>query len=79
MSLSGTASGIDLAGAGPSAARPLTLSQQRAEAVVAKLGELGVAPGVLTAKGYGQDKPVADNATDEGRASNRRIEFTVVK
>lgn len=61
------------------AAANLTLSQQRAEAVVAKLGELGVAPGVLTAKGYGQDKPVADNATDEGRASNRRIEFTVVK
>jgi len=61
------------------AAANVTLSQQRAEAVVARLGELGVAPGVLTAKGYGQEKPIADNATEEGRASNRRIEFSVTR
>lgn len=60
------------------AAANMTLSQQRAEAVVAKLGELGVAAGTLTGKGYGQDKPRADNATDAGRAQNRRIEFTVL-
>lgn len=59
------------------AAANMTLSQQRADAVVAKLGELGVAQGVLTAEGYGQDKPVADNATEDGKARNRRIEFTV--
>ena len=60
------------------AAANLTLSQQRAEAVVAKLGELGVAAGTLTGKGFGQDKPRADNATETGRAQNRRIEFTVL-
>ena len=59
------------------AAANLTLSQQRAEAVVAKLGELGVTAGMLTGKGYGQDKPRADNATEEGKAQNRRIEFSV--
>jgi outer membrane protein OmpA-like peptidoglycan-associated protein len=61
------------------AAANLTLSQQRADAVVARLGELGVGPGLLTAKGYGQDKPIADNGTDAGRALNRRIEFNVSK
>ncbi|MFT3756096.1 MAG: OmpA family protein [Pseudoxanthomonas sp.] len=61
------------------AASNMTLSQQRADAVVAKLGELGVAAGTLTGKGYGQDKPRADNATEEGKAQNRRIEFSVLK
>lgn len=55
------------------------LSEARAAAVVKRLGELGVSADVLTSKGYGQDKPVADNGTDEGRAKNRRIEFTVMK
>ena len=61
------------------AASNMTLSQQRADAVVAKLGELGVASGILSAKGYGQDKPIADNATEAGKAKNRRMEFTVLK
>ena len=60
------------------AAANMTLSQQRADAVVARLGELGVANGVLTAKGYGQDKPIADNDTEEGRAQNRRMEFSIL-
>ena len=55
----------------------LDMSQKRADAVVAKLVELGVAPATLIAKGYGATKPIADNATEEGRAKNRRIEFTV--
>lgn len=61
------------------AAANVTLSQQRADAVVAKLAELGVAAGTLSAKGYGQEKPRASNDTDEGRAQNRRIEFAVTK
>lgn len=55
------------------------LSEARAAAVVKRLGELGVGAGMLGSKGYGQDKPVADNGTAEGRAQNRRIEFTVMK
>ena len=61
------------------AAANVTLSQQRADAVVAKLGELGVAADTLSAKGYGQEKPRASNDTEEGRAQNRRIEFAVTK
>ncbi|MCD9086175.1 OmpA family protein [Stenotrophomonas sp. SY1] len=61
------------------AAANVTLSQQRADAVVAKLSELGVAAGTLSSKGYGQDKPRASNDTEEGKAQNRRIEFTVTK
>lgn len=61
------------------AAGNATLSQQRADAVMARLGGMGVGDGILTAKGYGQDKPIADNGTEEGRASNRRIEFNVLK
>ncbi len=61
------------------AAANMTLSQQRADAVVTKLKELGVTDGILTAKGYGQDKPIADNTTEEGKARNRRMEFSVQK
>jgi len=60
------------------AAANMVLSQQRADAVVARLQELGVANGVVTAKGYGQDDPIADNSTEEGRAENRRMAFTVL-
>lgn len=55
----------------------LGLSQLRADAVAARLGELGVTAATLTAKGYGQNRPPADNAIEQGRASNRRIEFRV--
>ena len=51
------------------------LSQQRAEAVVKALEEKGVDPFNLRAVGKGAHEPVADNATDEGRANNRRVEF----
>lgn len=61
------------------AAANMTLSQQRAEAVVAKLKELGVPDGILSAKGYGQTSPIATNATEAGKAKNRRMEFTVLK
>jgi OOP family OmpA-OmpF porin len=35
----------------------------------------GVAPGRVTAVGLGQENPIADNRTDEGRAKNRRVEL----
>ena len=38
----------------------------------------GVAVQNLTATGYGEADPIADNATEEGREANRRIEFSVV-
>ncbi|MGV6859375.1 MAG: OmpA family protein, partial [bacterium] len=51
------------------------LSQQRAESVRSYLIESGVPAESLQAKGYGEEKPVADNATPEGRAQNRRVEL----
>ena len=61
------------------AAANMTLSQDRAAAVVSQLVSNGVDPAMLTSKGYGQDKPIADNSTEEGRAKNRRMEFTVLR
>jgi outer membrane protein OmpA-like peptidoglycan-associated protein len=53
----------------------LTLSQKRAEAVKNYLVQKGLDANRLEAKGYGQDKPVADNSTPAGRAANRRVEL----
>lgn len=55
------------------------LSQRRAQAVVQYLTKKGVAARRLTAQGFGPDKPIASNDTDEGRASNRRVEFRIVQ
>ncbi len=60
------------------AAGNLELSVKRAKAVVRYLIGKGVDPAQLTFEGYGQSKPIADNATKEGRATNRRVEFHVV-
>ncbi|MBL8918803.1 MAG: OmpA family protein [Myxococcaceae bacterium] len=54
------------------------LSQDRAESVKAYLVKQGVAGSRLDAKGYGPDRPVADNKTDKGRELNRRVEFVIV-
>src|SRR5260221_8770995 len=59
---------------GQAAANQL-LSDKRAQAVVAWLTAHGVAAARLAAKGLGVANPVADNATDEGRAKNRRVEL----
>lgn len=52
-----------------------TLSEARAKAVLAWLTAQGVEAGRLASKGFGQDRPVADNRTEEGRAKNRRVEL----
>ena len=57
------------------AAANKTLSESRARAVVNAIVAQGVAAGRLTAAGFGQDRPVADNRTEEGRAKNRRVEL----
>ncbi len=57
----------------------LNLSQGRAEAVVGYLIDNGVDEFRLVAQGYGETKPLETNETDEGRAVNRRVEFTVLK
>ena len=55
------------------------LSERRAIAVARALSEAGVEASRLTAVGYGETVPVADNTTDAGRALNRRIEIKIVK
>jgi len=53
------------------------LSQQRAESVMRRLVEMGVAQDRLTATGHGESRPIEDNSTVEGKARNRRVEFVV--
>ncbi len=55
------------------------LSEQRAASVVAYLADNGVDISRLTAKGFGENQPVATNDTPEGRAANRRINFVVTQ
>ena len=57
----------------------LDLSNRRADAVVQYLGSKGIAADRLIPRGYGESRPIADNATDEGRAKNRRIEFQLIE
>ncbi|MBK5934526.1 OOP family OmpA-OmpF porin [Rhodovulum imhoffii] len=51
------------------------ISQQRADAVLAALIARRVLTAGITARGYGEENPIADNDTEEGREANRRIEF----
>ena len=55
------------------------LSERRAVAVARALAEAGVDARRLSAVGYGETVPLADNETDEGRALNRRIEIKIAK
>ena len=54
-----------------------TLSEMRAKAVMNYLVDHGVPAAKIKSVGFGQDKPIADNGTREGKAQNRRIEFVV--
>lgn len=55
----------------------MDLSERRARAVQSYLTENGVAPSRLTSVGFGQTRPLEDNATEEGRAVNRRTELYI--
>ena len=55
--------------------RTLSLSLMRAEAVREYLIVHGIDPARMTSVGYGEDRPIADNGTAEGRRTNRRVEL----
>jgi len=55
------------------------LSQGRSQSVVDYLISQGIDTSRLQAQGYGESKPIDSNETEEGRANNRRVEFTVLK
>jgi outer membrane protein OmpA-like peptidoglycan-associated protein len=55
------------------------LSQQRAESVAKYLASKGVKAARMEPKGFGPDRPVADNETEPGREANRRVEFNILK
>ena len=57
----------------------LKLSDARAKAVMKYLVDHGIEKDRLTAKGFGSTKPIADNATEEGKEKNRRVEFNIVE
>ena len=53
------------------------LSERRANSVTNYIEGQGVAAARVRAKGFGETSPVADNGTEEGRAQNRRVEFSI--
>lgn len=55
------------------------LSDQRAKAVRAFLIAAGISKKRLVAKGFGEDKAIADNGTEEGRFKNRRVDLKILK
>lgn len=59
-------------------AKNKTLSNNRAKAVMAYLVKKGIEASRLSAVGVGEAQPVASNETDEGRTTNRRVEFVIV-
>jgi len=59
--------------------RNMKLSTDRATNTMNEIAKLGIAPSRLAAEGYGEQHPVADNSTEEGRQRNRRIAIRVTK
>ena len=56
----------------------LKLSEERANAVRSKLIEMGISADRLAAKGWGESKPISNNASPEDMANNRRVEFVKI-
>lgn len=56
-----------------------SLSQKRAESVMKYLVSKGIKANRLSAEGFGQERPIADNAEPAGQEMNRRVEFVIVK
>jgi outer membrane protein OmpA-like peptidoglycan-associated protein len=61
------------------AATNKALSLNRANAVKTYMTGFGISSNRFITKGYGPDRPIADNATEEGKQRNRRVEMTIVK
>lgn len=57
----------------------LTLSQKRANSIRTYLIGKGISGDRIVARGYGENQPIADNSTEEGRKRNRRIEVHVIE
>ena len=53
----------------------MQLSKDRANSVKTYLVNSGVDAGKVSTKGFGETRPIASNATEEGRSQNRRVEF----
>jgi OOP family OmpA-OmpF porin len=62
-----------------SAVYNVDLSQRRARTVMKYLQGKGIAPSRMTARGYGEGRPIDTNATEEGKANNRRVELKPMK
>jgi outer membrane protein OmpA-like peptidoglycan-associated protein len=60
-------------------ARNLKLSQERADAMKQRIVSFGIDPSRVEAEGYGEAHPLADNATEEGRQRNRRVDVRVTE
>jgi len=56
----------------------IRLSRDRAASILNFLVKRGIAPDRLKSEGYADEKPIAANDTEEGRAKNRRVEFTII-
>jgi outer membrane protein OmpA-like peptidoglycan-associated protein len=57
----------------------MKLSQSRADAVKNYLVSKGIVADTITAKGFGESKPIVPNDTDANREKNRRVEFKITK
>jgi OOP family OmpA-OmpF porin len=57
----------------------MKLSDDRSKSVMKYFVDHGIEANKLTAKGFGETKPIGDNETEEGREKNRRVEFNIVE